>query len=437
MNPAITPLDPWVRAKIGSAELSREAIEAYQLDRLNQTLSLVARKSRFYHQRLNGLPTRLSSLAELAEVPFTTARDLQESGLQMVCVSQDDIQRIVTLDTSGTTGQPKRLYFTKVDQDLTLDFFRVGMSTFTEPGDKVLILLPCERVGSVGDLLAKALEALGAKPVKYGIVRDIPETLRGMTSEEIDGVVGIPLQVLWLARQGQVAHVKSVLLTTDYVPGAVARAVEQAWGCTVYNHYGMTEMGLGGGVECQARRGYHLREADMIVEIVDPVSGRPTADGEEGEVVFTTLTRMGMPLIRYRTGDISRFIPCGCPCGTSLKTLAKIRRRVDGIIHLGESGGVTLAELDEALLSVEEVLDFEAAVIRGSGRDTLRLKVHVLQSDESQIKPKLEAALESVPAIHRAATGGHFEMQIEIPAVWTVPARPAKRSIRVEDHRAS
>ena len=106
---------------------------------------------------------------------------------------------------------------------------------------------------------------------------------------------------LALARHDGAAglRLKSVLLTTDYVPEAIVEFVERLWRCTVYNHYGMTEMGLGGGVECQARRGYHLREADLYFEIVNPQTEMPVVEGETGEVVFTTLTRRGMPLIRY------------------------------------------------------------------------------------------------------------------------------------------
>ena len=128
----------------------------------------------------------------------------------MLCVSQSEIQRVVTLDTTGTTGQPKRLYFTEEDQNLTLDFFQIGMSTFTETGDNVLILLPGDRVGGVGDLLATALRRLGARRIKHGMVRDIQQTLAVMRDEKIDCVVGIPVQVLWLVRYSRGLHIKRV-----------------------------------------------------------------------------------------------------------------------------------------------------------------------------------------------------------------------------------
>ena len=262
--------------------------------------------------------------------PFTTAEDIREHSLQLLCVSQDEIGRVVTLDTSGTTGKSKRIYFTPSDQELTIDFFQQGMSTLAEAGDRVMILLPCEREGSVGDLLAAALARLGVTPVRQGIVRNIPETLNIMHKEECKFLVGIPVQVLALARYADVAGIpirlKSVLLSTDHVPAVIVREMEHLCGCRVFEHYGMTEMGLGGGVECEAHSGYHLRESDLFFEIVDD-AGNLVPEGQEGEVVFTTLTRQGMPLIRYRTGDVSSFIPGSCNCGSVVRRLDRITKR--------------------------------------------------------------------------------------------------------------
>jgi phenylacetate-coenzyme A ligase PaaK-like adenylate-forming protein len=86
-------------------------------------------------------------------------------------------------------------------------------------------------------------------------------------------------------------RVESVLLTSDYAPRAITETLERVWGCRVFSHYGMTEMGLGGGVECEALDGYHLREADLYFEVIDHETKEACPDGRVGEVVFTTLTR--------------------------------------------------------------------------------------------------------------------------------------------------
>ncbi|MCQ3929802.1 MAG: phenylacetate--CoA ligase family protein [Chloroflexi bacterium] len=413
----ITPLEGWGAEKIQHPKLTRAALEKYQLTKLQAVIQFARTKSPFYRHLLADIPN-LSQLSDLAQWPFTTAEDIRQQPLQLLCVSQDEIHRVVTLDSSGTTGQPKRLYFTPDDQQLTIDFFRVGMSTFTNPDDRVLILLPGESAGSVGDLLATALQQLGAVPIKHGPVRDPLATLNIIWEEKITGMVGVPTHVLALARQPNtpMPSLKSVLLTTDHVPNTIKYAVEEAFDCTVYNHYGMTEMGLGGGVECEARLGYHLREADLYVEVIDPMTGRVLPDGEYGEVVFTTLTRRGMPLIRYRTGDVSRFMPDVCPCGTCLKTLEKITHRLSGQVKIGDKI-ITMADLDEILFSFEDVLDFRVIVRRENGDDMLQLEVKMRNGSKLERVNEFKVAL--LPLTQ------HIAIQI----VPTLPTSMAKRAI--------
>jgi phenylacetate-coenzyme A ligase PaaK-like adenylate-forming protein len=421
----LTPLEPWIDHKIDQADL-----QTYQLRCLNETLRLVKNNSRFYRHAPIDPPCDLGYLSELDRWPFTTAADLRADPFAFVCVSQDDIQRVVTLDdanfplttltTSGTTGQPKRLYFTRDDQALTIDFFHIGMSTFTAPGDRVLILLPGETSGSVGDLLASGLQRLGAVPIKHGPVRDAAATLDVMRREKINVIVGVPTHVLALARHPAKLplRLKSVLLSTDHVPSAIKRAIEAAFGCSVYNHYGMTEMGLGGGVDCEARRGYHLREADLLFEIIDPVSGKRLPDGDYGEVVFTTLTRRGMPLIRYRTGDMSRFIPEPCPCGTRLKTLERITHRLDGRVRIGEQT-LTMADLDEAVFAIEGVLNFTATLTRENGHDCLHLEVKI--ADGHKVLPVVQAVSKAAALMR--------DVNVRVSSVKDIPPSMAKRTI--------
>lgn len=416
----LTPLHPWIARKIGCPpeRLTHGDIEAYQLRQVRQTLQLARRRGQFYRQHLADAPPELVSLDALVEFPFTTAEDIRRNPLQFLCVSQSEIQRVVTLDSSGTTGAPKRLYFTQEDQELTLDFFNTGMSTFTDAGDRVLILLPGERAGSVGDLLVTALPRFGAVGIKHGPVLDATRTLQVMAQENVTGLVGLPTHLLALVRHPQAGALpqkpKSILLTADHVPEAIKTVVEQTWGCRVYNHYGMTEMGLGGGVECQARRGYHLREADLYVEIVNPQTGQPVAEGETGEVVFTTLTRRGMPLIRYRTGDLSRFIPGACPCGTILKTLERVKGRASGFINLGGGNFLTMADLDEALFPLAGVLNFAAAVTREGGQTWLHLDIFPAAGASDDLEPAVQRALAAIPAIAAAQQRGELAVRLHI-----------------------
>ncbi len=417
-----TPLERWIGTKIDRPEssLTRSQLDAYQGRALAETVAWARSRSGFYRHLLADAPA-IDGLSDLTKLPFTTADDIRREPLQLVCVSQDEIQRVVTLDTSGTTGSPKRLFFTRADQELTIDFFHQGMTTFTDPGDRVLILLPGQTPGSVGDLLATALQRFDAVPIKYGPVVDPDDVLRVIRREAISVLVGVPVHLLALVRRDPTLQIKSVLFATDHVPDPIRAELERAWGCQTYDHYGMTEMGLGGGVECAARRGYHLREADLLFEIVEPQTGEPQPDGSYGEIVFTTLTRRGMPLIRYRTGDWGRLIPGACSCGTVLKTLERVQARVNG--RLTVRGGIlTLADLDRVLFQLPQVENYHAALIKGFHQDCLQLNIQA-----RELAPGLVAAAlrENVPQL--------AGLEIDFRDVEVIPLTMAKRVLI--DHR--
>jgi len=397
----LTPLDPWIKEKTNHGDL-----QAWQLAKLNETLALARGRSPFYKKHFEGLPETLSTLDDLRQFPFTMADDIRENPLRFVCVSQDEIQRVVTLQSSGTTGEPKRIFFTAEDQQLTIDFFGVGMSTLVEPDERVLIFLPGETPGSVGDLLRMGLERKGVHPIPYGMIKDPFHALDVMESQQADCLVGSPTQILSLARRWNPKYKapRTILLSTDYVPAAIVNVLENIWSCKVFNHYGTTEMGLGGGVECEAHRGYHLREADMFFEIVNPETGEPVQDGEYGEVVFSTLTRRGMPLVRYRMGDRSRFIVGDCPCGTKLRTMEKIRGRFSGFVHVGEET-LKLPDFDEALFPLSGLLNFSVTV-SGSGSDEALLVEAQLLTDADSAR-EVEKAVESVSSIKKIVRCHH------------------------------
>ena len=199
----------------------------------------------------------------------------------------------------------------------------------------------------------------------------------------------------------------------------------------------MTEMGLGVGLECEGFCGYHLREADLYIEIINPISGLPAVDGQLGEVVFTTLTRSAMPLIRYRTGDLSRFIPGPCTCKTILKRLEQIKSR--DRLYLTQTDYLTMANFDEVLFALDNVLDFEVTLTDGMQEKENHLQVNVqLKGPVSwDVKRNVQQALDRIPIIRAGRQNGSLRVfyYLESNSVITSGKSTAKRQIR--DKRGS
>lgn len=417
------------------ASCGRAGIEAYQLARLRESVTWARERSPFYRAALAAHPVP-ETLADLNRLPFTSAQDLCDDPLRFLCVSQSEIRRVVTLETSGTTGVPKRLFFTAEDLETTLNFFHHGLSLMAGPGDIVLVMLPGSVPDSVGDLLARAAPRLGATGRVHGPVVDPLAAARAMARHRPDLVVGVPLQLLAVARAAQaaglsLAPVKSVLLCTDYAAEGVVGALEQAWDAEVFQHWGMTEMGYGGGVHCADHAGYHLQEADFLFEIIDPVSGVPLPLGATGEVVLTTLSRRGMPLIRYRTGDLSQLLPEPCRCGWPLRRLDRVRGRLCAQARLGAGRVIAMSHLDEALLAAAGVNDFSATLVTGSP-SRLRIAAAPSSPDDTLVAERVAKALSRVDAVRQAVADG--DVVIEVTVLHQPPPfTRAKRAIVVTD----
>lgn len=373
-------LDAWVMERTGllKDDFGPESLHAYQLKASAEVLKRAALKSSFYKEYPNWNLGDFQSghCNHWEDLPFVSQEDIRNRGMEFLCTSQSLIQRVTTLETSGTTGHPKRIYSTEADINQTIDYFRIGMSTFTKAGDKVLILLPDQRPGSIGKHLFTALEQLEAVPIAHGVVQNLQETFELILKSGPQIIVGIPSQVIALAKYGRhrgrnITSVQKVLLSTDRASRPGIEILEEIWKCHVYQYYGMTEAGFGWGLECEAHEGYHLYESDFYTEIVDPATGQGLPAGLEGEVVLTTLRREGMPLIRYKTGDLAKILESPCPCGSKLKRIGPIESRVHGRISLKSGGHFSRGELDDQLIGLDNLVDFEVGFQSGETRDCL------------------------------------------------------------------
>ncbi len=294
------------------------------------------------------LPERLESLDDLKTLPFTTESDLAQKGGRMLLCSQGEIQRIISEQTSGTTGAGKRVFYTEGDCEHTIELFMAGLGEFIYPGSRTMVAMPFSGPSGLGELIADAIRRIGAHPLLTGNNKTYGELKTILEEERPDTYVGMPTALLSMLRMCGKGSIKRALISGDACPETVMKAIEKILGTPLWPHYGSREMGLGGAICCQAHEGMHMRENHCITEIIDK-EGNVLPDGQWGELVITTIGMEAQPLIRYRTGDHTRIIPGKCICGSEV-------RRLDFVRRIDQSK--SMREMDELLFQFPKLVDY-------------------------------------------------------------------------------
>ena len=329
-------------------DITRETINKIQLDKLNAVLKREKERQGFYRD----LPERLESLDDLKTLPFTTESDLAQKGGRMLLCSQGEIQRIISEQTSGTTGAGKRVFYTEGDCEHTIELFMAGLGEFIYPGSTTMVAMPFSGPFGLGELIAEAIRRIGAKPLLTGTGRTYGELKTILEKEQPDTYVGMPVALLSMLRMCGKGSIKRALVSGDACPETVMNAIEKILETQLWPHYGSREMGLGGAICCAAHDGMHMRENHCIMEIIDE-KGNVLPDGEWGELVITTIGMEAQPLIRYRTGDCTRIIPGRCICGSEVK-------RLDFVKRISQPG--TIREMDDVLFQIPELVDYSVRI---------------------------------------------------------------------------
>lgn len=311
------------------------------LDRINALLAYAGSRSGFYGY-LPGEP--LESMEQFRQIPTICEEDLVANGSRMLCCHPSRLRRMVTMETSGTTGQKKRLAFTEADLERTVSFFHHGMARLCGPGDRVGIFMPGAQPDGLCDLLSRGLLRFGAIPHRYGLISDLRDAARFCETLRPQILVGIPSQIRALALTIPSLRPHSVLLSADYAAPALVETLRQVWQCRVFLHYGSTESGLGCAVQVPGKDSMELRP-DCFLETLP-----------DGEIVLTTFDREAMPLIRYRTGDRGVVLPNG--------ELGAVYGRIREL-----EKPVSIYALDQLLFGVNSLTDYRAS-LRG---DILRI----------------------------------------------------------------
>ena len=387
--------------------LPRAALEALQLKRLQSVVARVYANVPFYRQSFDQAgvkPEDVKSLADLQRLPFTTKQDMRDSyPYGLFAAPMEEIVRIHA--SSGTTGKPTVVGYTQQDISTWTDLMaRSFVAAGAHKGD---IIHNAYGYGLfTGGLGAHyGAEKLGASviPISGGntkrqimIMQDFGSTVLTCT----------PSYSLYLAEEAAAegVDIRSSKLRVGIFGAepwseAMRAEIEANLGLDAIDIYGLSEiMGPGVAIECiEAKQGLHIWEDHFIPEIINPETGQPVADGEKGELVITTITKQGIPLIRYRTRDITSIDRTQCVCGRTHGRIARLSGRSDDMLII-RGVNVFPSQIESILVRVEGVEPHYLLIVdRKDNLDTLEVQVEVNEqmfSDEIKVLQSLARRIE-------------------------------------------
>ena len=406
-----------------SETLARPTLEHLQIKLLQETLHRVRERVPFYRQRLaevNLQPADIRTLAEVRRLPFTTSDDLRAiypDGL--LAVDRAEAVRLHT--SSGTTGKPKAIFFSRADVDNAAELIARSLVSAGITAADVF-----QNMMSYGLFTGGLVMHYGAEKVGCLVIPAGPGTserqLMLMQDFRTTAVHILPSYALYFAsyleqkglRPRQDLTVRKAFVGAEPHTEETRRRIEQIFGCDVYNSYGLTEMnGPGVACECEYKAGMHLWEDNFLLEIINPVTNEPLPDGQTGELVLTTLRREAMPILRYRTRDITSVVPEPCRCGRTHRRLARFVGRADDMLIIR---GVNIfpQQVERVLMSFPQVGRNYLIIVEGL--DDLTIKVELtpaafdgqlehLEALQQQIIEKLRAEIWIRPKVDLVPAG--------------------------------
>jgi phenylacetate-CoA ligase len=376
--------------------MGRGEIETHQLSELRRAVERALRTP-FYRPRLEGVGIRsasdIRSLADLSRIPFTTKDDLRAAfPYGMLAADKSEVVRMHA--SSGTTGIPTVIYLTGKDVARWSDF--VARSLTATGADKSDVLQNMMTYGLfTGGLgLHYGAEKVGMMVIPAG-PGNTARQLKLMKDFGTTTIHATPSFLLHLhskmAAEGiepRDLKLKRAFCGAEPYSEDTRRKIEALFGIEVYNSYGLSEMnGPGVAFECERRDGMHLWEDGYILEIVDRDSLEPVPDGQRGEIVLTILCREAMPILRYRTRDLSSVYEGACPCGRTHRRIARITGRTDDMLIIN---GINVfpSQIEEVIMAMPEVGNNYLILVEKDGAlDKLTVKVEVgpgLFADDSR-----------------------------------------------------
>jgi phenylacetate-CoA ligase len=378
---------------------SIEELKELQLQGLKWTVQHAYQGSKDYRKKMGEAgvrPEDIQSLADLQKLPFTTAKDLQDGyPFPLLAVPLKDVVRIHA--SSGTTGKRKVLCYTKKDIDDWTHFFaRCFEMAELSPEDRVQIAVGYG-VWTAGAGFQAACERFGALalPVGPGNLDLQCQFLIDFQSTVICCTASMGLLLAEeVNRRGikDKISLKKMIFGSERSSDAMRKRIQELLGLEhMFDIPGMTELyGPGTGLECVCHNGIHYWADYYIIEIIDPETLEPVPEGETGEMVVTTLRKEAVPLIRYRTRDLTRLLSGDCPCGCIMPRHDRILGRSDDMI-IFRGVNIYPAQIDHILSEIKG-LGSEYQIIlerKNDGRDYMMIKVERAEGIDSSLDVKL------------------------------------------------
>jgi phenylacetate-CoA ligase len=410
-------------------QMPQSRLRRYQEEAVREVISRAYDNSSFYRRKMTEAgvsPADIESLADIDKIPFTTKEELRQDPWALLACDKKDISLIHV--STGTTGG-KEIYTMYTLKEYYLNNSLVYPKLVpVKRRDVCLIALPYEMSAaglSYHNRFLLGNQAAVVAVGKGGAYSTPEKTVRMMRNLKPTILATSPSYSMTLAEAAEEASfdLKSLGLKKMWVGGegcspAFRKRVEKIWGTTVNFSCGTTESGTI-GKECDAHNGYHIAQAHVLVEIVDPTTGKVLRPGEIGEIVLTCLLRFDTPLIRYRTQDIGYIDTKPCRCGVTLPRLYMRGRSVDQIMLKGKS--YSPFYLEEFLMQIPQVGNWYQFIVQPGNNEELKIRTEPAAGLEPtpELARKLAAQME-------AATG--IPCQVEL--VSKLP-RPTKKAVRV------
>ncbi|SDB93239.1 phenylacetate-CoA ligase [Raineyella antarctica] len=422
--------------------LPRTKLRELQLVRLQAQVARIDDRVPYYRERMaqaGVLPEEIKSLEDLVRLPFTSKAQLREGfpfGLSAVPRSE----LVEVHMSSGSTGKPVVDGYTRGDLELwgdlmgrTLDMGGVGPDDVVQNSFGYGLFTGGFGVhygaGTIGALVL---------PISSGNTRRQLETMRDFGTTTLAGTPSYALYLAEYARDHGIDP-RSLGLRKGFFGAepwseAMRHQIEEDWGIEAFDIYGLTEIiGPGVGAECPEHDGLHVYEDHFYPEVVDPETGVPVPDGTEGELVLTTLTRQGTPLLRYRTRDVTYLIDEPCRCGRTSRRIHRLMGRTDDMLIIR---GVNIfpQQVEEVLLRIQGVAPhYQLVVDRHGSMDTLEVEVEMTVDCFSDDVADILALERRIEAELRSALGIQATCVLVNPK--TVDRATTGKAVRTIDRR--